>query len=496
MKRLYISLSLLLLSGFTFAQTVDDALRFSQHNYSGTARSTAMGGAFGALGGDFSSLSINPAGIAIYRSSEFTITPSFLINKAENGSFSEDKNKFNLGNIGYISSSVPRIDSGKGWQNFNFGIGYNQVANFDSKSFIFNEASASSRLDFWSNVSSGSELDNLYVFEEKLAYDNFLINPDENLNYISVLSGDDIMDQEKYTTEKGYISEFVMSFGANYAHKLYLGGTIGIQSLYYKTSTIYSEYAYTDNESSLNEFTFGEDRVVDGVGANVKLGAIYKPSQSLRLGVALHTPTWYNLDTEMETFLNSDFDPSISNGFPSNGIANHSVISEVIEYTNTDFRTPWRTILSSAYTFGKRAVISIDYEMLNYGKAKYNDSETEWDDGVSIEGLKTDLRTVNNTISEIHQSTSNLRIGAEFRATPNISLRGGFAHMGDPYKGDYNEGYDTYSGGLGFKFNNFFLDTAAEYKNYNQDFVFYDGSDVVRLENTNINLKMTFGFKF
>ncbi len=496
MKRLYIFLGLLLMSGFTFAQTVDDALKFSQQNYSGTARSTAMGGAFGALGGDFSSLSINPAGIAIYRSSEFTITPSFQMNKSENGSFSEDKNKFRIGNIGYISSYVPRVDSGKGWQNFNFGIGYNQVANFDSKSFILNAASASSRLDFWSDVSSGSESNNLYLFEEKLAYDNFLINPDENLEYTSVLAGSDIMDQEKYTVEKGYISEFVLSFGGNYSHKLYLGATIGIQDLYYKTSTIYSEYAYNDNLSSLNEFTFGEDRVVDGVGANIKLGAIYKATQNLRLGLAVHTPTWYNLDTEMETFMNSDFDPSISNGFPEDGIASHSFLSEVIEYTNTDFKTPWRTILSGAYTFGKRAVISVDYEMLNYGKAKYSDGETEWDDGEYIEGFKTDLKGVNKAVSAIHESTANIRIGAEFRATPNISLRGGFAHIGDPYKGDYDEGYNTYSGGLGFKFNNFFLDTAAEYKNYNQDFVFYDGSDVVRLEKTNLNLKMTLGLRF
>lgn len=484
------------MSGFTFAQTIDDALRFSQQNYSGTARSTAMSGAFGALGGDFSSLSINPAGIAIYRSSEFTITPVYRINEAENGSFSEDKNKFTLSNIGYVSSYVPRITSENGWQNFNFGIGYNQVANFDSKSFILNEASASSRLDFWSNVSSGSESDNLYPFQEKLAYDNFLINPDDNLEYISVLYGNDIMDQEKYTVEKGYISEFVMSFGANYSHKLYLGATVGIQDLYYKTSTIYSEYAYTDNISSLNEFTFGEDRVVDGVGANIKLGVIYKPTQDIRLGLALHTPTWYNLDTEMETFINSDFDPNITNGFPEDGVANHSFLSEVIEYTNTDFKTPWKTILSGAYTFGKRAILSIDYEMLNYGKAEYDDSETEWDDGNYIEAFKTDLREVNKAISAIHQSTSNIRIGAEFRATPNISIRGGFAHIGDPYKGDYDESYNTYSGGLGFKFKNLFLDTAAEYKNYNQDFIFYNGSDVVRLEKTNINLKMTLGFKF
>ena len=50
------------------AQTVDDALRYSQNTYDITARSTGMGSSFGAMGGDFASASINPAGIGVYLS--------------------------------------------------------------------------------------------------------------------------------------------------------------------------------------------------------------------------------------------------------------------------------------------------------------------------------------------------------------------------------------------------------------------------------------------
>ena len=57
------------------AQDLADALRYSNIAVSGTARAGAMGNAFGALGGDFTSASINPAGIGLYRSSELTITP-------------------------------------------------------------------------------------------------------------------------------------------------------------------------------------------------------------------------------------------------------------------------------------------------------------------------------------------------------------------------------------------------------------------------------------
>ena len=57
---------------FAGAQDLMDALRYSNIAVSGTARAGAMGNAFGALGGDFTSASINPAGLGLYRSSEFT----------------------------------------------------------------------------------------------------------------------------------------------------------------------------------------------------------------------------------------------------------------------------------------------------------------------------------------------------------------------------------------------------------------------------------------
>ena len=74
---------ILIIAGILFlfsageAQNEVDALRFSQHYPVGTARSVGLGGAVGALGGDFTSLSVNPAGIGLYRQSEinlFTLT--------------------------------------------------------------------------------------------------------------------------------------------------------------------------------------------------------------------------------------------------------------------------------------------------------------------------------------------------------------------------------------------------------------------------------------
>ena len=123
--------------------------------------------------------------------------------------------------------------------------------------------------------------------------------------------------------------------------------------------------------------------------------------------------------------------------------------------------------------------------MIDYSNAEFNDSDAG------------DLMNENQDIANSYRSTSNLRIGAEYRLTPNISIRGGYAKIGDPYKSFIDEGYNTYSAGFGIKQNNFFFDMAYQYKEYDEDFVIYSGSnDIISLNNTNHQVRMTFGFKF
>src|SRR5665647_3550178 len=84
MKKLYFTIITLVgLISTLSAQYVDNALLFSEQNYGSTARSKAMGNAFGALGGDFGSLSINPAGIGIYQRGEVSVTLSNINNNTE-----------------------------------------------------------------------------------------------------------------------------------------------------------------------------------------------------------------------------------------------------------------------------------------------------------------------------------------------------------------------------------------------------------------------------
>ncbi|MDE5891154.1 MAG: hypothetical protein K2H10_09105, partial [Bacteroidales bacterium] len=84
MKKTAITFLLVAVTTSAGAQTMYDALTFSENDYVGTARTMAMGNAFTALGGDLGSLSINPAGSAVANYSQITITPGMAIsvNKA------------------------------------------------------------------------------------------------------------------------------------------------------------------------------------------------------------------------------------------------------------------------------------------------------------------------------------------------------------------------------------------------------------------------------
>jgi len=78
MKPLIFVIAYLLINSL-FSQSEVDAIRYSQENIGSTARSFAVGGAFGAVGADPSCASINPAGMAKYRN--YLLVPHFLMQK-------------------------------------------------------------------------------------------------------------------------------------------------------------------------------------------------------------------------------------------------------------------------------------------------------------------------------------------------------------------------------------------------------------------------------
>src|SRR5258705_6659478 len=89
-----------------YAQEPADALRYSWLTQGGTARNQAIGGAGGSLGGEFSTMFVNPAGIGFYKTNEFVFTPNFAMQKTKSKylgtSASVSKNNFNIGATGFL----------------------------------------------------------------------------------------------------------------------------------------------------------------------------------------------------------------------------------------------------------------------------------------------------------------------------------------------------------------------------------------------------------
>lgn len=503
MKKLYLIVPLLLTYTFASAQFEDDILRFSRISPYGTARSAAMAGAFGALGGDLSTLSTNPAGIGVFRKSEVSFTPLLNFNSIESGNRSASKNSFQIGTLGGVFSMYnPNFD----WRGFNVGFNYTNMNNFNRKLSQEVVESPSSLMDIYALSSNGYAPEDLDPFFTGLAYQAYLTNMVDTINYLyePVLHPGELVNQYKNIKEDGYQGEFDISFGTNYKDKLYLGMTIGIQSIYYKMKSVYTEYAALDAPSHLDFYDLGEYSKLNGVGVNMKFGVIYRPIPELRLGAAIHTPTWFNMNYTFETSVYSQFttpdDPATGRKYEY-----YDYLSPYILKRDFNMKTPWRAILSVATVLNQKAIISVDYEYIDYASAKYSGANDNWS-----------YSSTNDNIKQLYHGGHNVRIGAEYRLNSEFSFRGGYSYQNTPYK---HKGYDfvnsipggnktqVISAGFGLNFGQVYCDAAYLYKFSKATTIFYSyldpedpNYDIIAdpIDNTfkNHEARITVGYRF
>lgn len=458
MKKCFFAIILLLIiSAFSYAQSETDALRYSQVFPGGTARFAAMGGAFGALGGDFSAISINPAGIAIYRGSEITVTPALNYSKVNTKYFNipeEDmKYDFNLNNIGAVFAFPTGRDTEKGgWQYVNFGIGLNRQNNFNDRwiatGFNPNNSFMTSLLE--QAIREGS-VDRLSNFSTGLAWDTWLLGKDEETGFFVDMPDGKVM-QHQETNESGSIREFVLSFGANYSDRLYLGATVGFPYVNYEENTIFSEKDSENHSEVFNSLTYTNSVRTSGSGYNFKLGAIFRVNDMIRVGGAFHTPTFYELKDRYRTSMKSDL--NIEN-------SNYKDFARSPEGRfDYEVNTPLKAIGSVALVFGNMGIVNVDYEYVDYTKVRLRSKEYLFADE-------------NALIRKSFDQQHNIRVGGEMRLDP-VVLRAGYAYYSSPYKSGINDGQRTLlSAGFGIREGNFFIDFAYTYAFYSDDYFLY-----------------------
>ncbi len=507
MKKLALTIFATLgLMSITFGQYVDQALIFSQQNFGSTARSKGMGNAIGAIGGDFSSLSINPAGIGIYLKSELSTTLDIMgINntKATYQGQSADarSNNFSFRNFGYVFAN-PVQDGGSGIVSFNFGLGFNKLNNFNQTISVSKTGSPHSRMDVFAENVNGILSSNLFdenqpyqngiPWDSKLAWENYLINvsnPDINGvgdMYQPFLYEGEKVNQELTINKEGFLNEYLFSFGANFDHKLYLGATVGMQDLYYSESSTYSEdggFGYFDYSNSAN---------TRGFGYNLKLGVIYKPIPALRLGASLHTPTFFDFKESFSSVMASDLKDVSPD---ANGT--HKAETPLGDY-GYKMDTPTRLIASVAYQFGKKGMLSVDFENVDYSKMKYRNGR----DG-------NNFSAENTSISTIYTNTTNIRIGGEIKPTDLVSLRAGYELFGNPYKTSINDGnggmavvqpnskfsYNTINAGVGYRIDNVSFDLTYSIGHRTDFNYIYPSNDAVKYQRNLNEIVLTMSIK-
>lgn len=493
----FLMTALALLPFGSYSQSLVDAYYLSSQKINGTARSAAMGNAFGALGGDFTSIGINPAGIAIYRSSELVFTPSARFNNSDltvgGKSFSDDKYKGGFNNIGFVGTVSSGAPSESGVVSFNFGIGFNNILDLNQNSYGKTSQSPNSFLDGIVNWANAEQLSNSYLDRQigmieyrdwptKLAWETFLIDPVTDNNgetvdgqYVNILYPNEKVDQQMNYSYQGGIREYLLAAGANFSHRFYLGATIGIQDVDIRKYTEYSEFLEGDNS-----FTYSEDNTIKGTGFNVKLGAIYKPVNSVRLGLAFHTPTLFDVKDDITLSMQSKLQST------------HNYNGEsILDY---QLSTPFKVVMSGAVVINKFAIISVDGELVDYSSIKYQNSD----------GVETSFSDMNALVKEGLGSVFNLRAGGEVKVNPNFSLRAGYELNPTPYKSGFSINEPKISGnnsvasaGFGYMADGFFVDMA--YRHSTSSLNIYNSQpnfENISQKNKNNQLLLTLGFKF
>jgi hypothetical protein len=527
MRKLYIIIALAAVAGPSYAQLPEDAIRSSWYAPFGTARHQAIGGALGSLGGEITSIYVNPAGLGMFKTSEFVLTPglSFLGGK---GSFrgtdakAERASKFNLGTSGFV---IGFADDYSRWNSKAFAITVNRSANFNNNYFYrgLNDYSsyttplANEFFDFYSYTRNNFPgLNDSAIIERaldgndvslltKMALYTYLVDVDTssgtgNTDIISRAEQVGLTEQMNHIETRGGITEIALGFATNMDDKIYFGASIGIPIMNYeRTSTFTETDATGNNDNDFNYFSVKETYSQKGAGFNLKLGLIVKPAEQLRLGLAIHSPTLYGLKEQTDYKMVTDVENLFGVGKGLDSISSSAFFNGESPEFKYDLVSPWRFMLSGSYVIREvsdvtlqRGFITADIEYVTHGSSRFSASEDYGDDEY-FDG-------VNEAVKTAYKGAFNFRLGGELKFN-TIMGRLGFAYYSNPYDDKALKAHKmNLSGGLGYRNKGVFLDLTYVHS-LNKDVHFPYRVDApmqntfATLKGGNGNIVLSVGFK-
>jgi hypothetical protein len=525
MKKYIFLFAFVLSASIMRSQEIPDALRYSQDNLNGTARFRALSGAFGALGGDLSSLNVNPAGSAVFSNNQMTITLSNFNTKNKSNYFGtkndEKNNSFDLNQAGAVFVFNDNNKTSN-WNKFSVAVNYDNTNNFDNNIFSAGSNTNNSIDSYFLSYANfgnngapvpqqfvnrvqGESISDLYSFlgrnlpnkqfprlngfdaqQAFLAYQAFVINPaDANNNnspYLSNIPEGGNYYQENEVISAGYNGKLSFNAATSYKDKLYIGINLNSHFTdYTKTSNFYEENdTPLTSDDTVSRLEFKNDLYTYGTGFSFQIGAIAKLTNEARLGLAYESSTWYKLTDELSQSL-----------VAVRGNTSGELPPEVVDPETTNLyapyklQTPSKLTGSFAYVFGKKGLISIDYALKDYSNTKFKPENDTY-----FNNLNKEMRS---TLTK----TGEIRVGGEYKIKA-LSLRAGYRLEQSPYKNTAVMGDLTgYSAGLGYNFGSTKLDLsyANATRNTQQGFFNQGFTDGARIANTNKNVSLTLLFE-
>jgi hypothetical protein len=488
-----------------YGQDIYDAMRFAQTDLNGTARFKAMGGAFGAVGGDFSSLNVNPAGSLIFANNQVGVTLSNFNTCNESNYFgnttSNNKNSLDINQAGAVFTFINQ-DRKSDWRKFAFSINYENAKNLDNNIYSAgtnpNNSVDNYFLSYANGVPLGNINDSYYYFDELyfneqqayLGYNSYLIDPTVNTGnntsyYTNIATGGNYYQENRIQTT-GYNGKATFNFAGQYTDKWLFGLNLNSHFLDYRQSSSFFESNNNPKYptgSTVDAVRFNNDLYTYGSGFSFQIGTIFKPMKELRVGISYESPTWYRLTDELNQRISTS-------GYGLSATPNVNQYSTVVTDPNTtmvfvpyNLQTPSKLTSSFAYIFGKRGLISFDIATKNYANTTYRP--------------KQDFSSTNAIMSNELATSSEVRIGGEYKIK-KVSLRGGYRWEQSPFKDKTTIGDLTgYSVGFGLNFGYTKLDVAYAYakRDYNQQFFSQGLTDAARINAVNNNISVTLLFE-
>lgn len=517
-KKSIFALSIIILaSNIAYCQLNYDneAIMYSMYQYKGTARSAGVNGAFGTVGPDAGGLSINPAIVATYRSTEFCGSFGLLnLNGQTNylNRYLNSDNRFKLTgeNLSMVFASslggtkphekiLGKSDVLKG---FGLGISATRIADFNGQSYFEGNNDTNSFIDFYREVlnnpanninSSDLTFDRIGATYPDLvaAYQAqmFTYSPLTNSYYTS-LDGLYPKKQTGITKTNGGITDLSVQLGFNLWDKLFIGGSIGMPYLSYSRDYLYTESDYLDTMDGFSKLSYNAVTKTEGIGFNGKFGFIVKPVKYFSFGASISTPTSFTLKDKYYYTMEHTTDSSTI-----------SVESPIGAY-QYNYTQPYRFNAGLTGFFDKYGFISVDYELVDYRRNKFNFGNQARD--LNYE--------VNDTlIKSKYQVSHNFRAGIEL-AYKVWRIRGGYGISLSPFRKGVAEGNadltrQSFSAGAGYRGKRFSIDIAwvrsvqtsyfSPYRSVYSIYYYNTGrEDAVITKNTKDNIVITFGIKF